>query len=117
MDSDYFWRLVWAWAQLLFILLYAASVAAFLLVLQRRSWRVPTCFSGLLFLALCPFLILFTAAVLRLSRVFYHIDGIANAQQMLSDSVQPLYLGAGTSLVLVVLYSGLYVWRRPPPVA
>ena len=117
LDSYLFWQRVLFWVQILVVLLYAASVAAFLLGLKRRLWRVPTYFSGLFFLALCPFFILFSAAVWRLSHVFYHIDGVANAQEILSYGVQPLYLGVATSSVLVALYSTLFAWQRPHRVA
>ena len=111
MESYLFWQRVLFWVQVLAVVFYAASVTAFLL--GRRRWRVPTYFSGLFFLALCPFFILFSAAVWRLSHVFYHIDGVANAQEILGFGVQPLYLGVATSLVLVALYSALYARQRP----
>lgn len=117
MDDYLFWQRVWFWVQMLFVLCYAASVAAFLLGLKRQSWRVSAYFSGLFFLALCPFFVLFVAAVLRVAPYWYHIDGVANAQQILGYGVQPLYLGVGTSLVLVVLYSMLYAWSHSHPVA
>lgn len=99
-------------AQLLLILFYGASVAASVIGLKRISGRPPLYFSGLFFLALCPFLFLFFATVIRLAPIFYHVDEIANAQALLSDAVAPFYLGAGTTVLLVVLYSFAYSHGR-----
>jgi hypothetical protein len=106
--SDY---LRWI-AQLLLILLYGASVAAFTLGLKRVACRIPIYFSGLLFLALCPFLLLFVAAALRLAPILYHFDRLANAQDLAVYAIAPLYLGLGTTLLLVILYSALHIRSR-----
>ena len=98
------------WAmQMLLIALYGASVAAFVVGLKWIRGALTSYFSGLFFLTLCPFFILFVAAVVRLAPIFYCVDTLSNAQELLSNAVAPLYLGLGTTLLLVLLYSLLYL--------
>ncbi len=92
------WDYIRGIVELLLILSYGGSVAAFVIGLKRAAGRLPGYFSGLFFLALCPFLILFLAAAIRLAPIVRRIDELANAQQALSDAIAPLYLGVVTSL-------------------
>ena len=79
-------------AQLLLILLYGASVAAFAIAMGIRPIESDTV----------------VAAVIRLTPIFYHVDRLANAQELLNYAVAPLYLGLSTTLLLIIFYSLFY---------
>lgn len=92
-------------AQFLLILLFIASVAAFVVGIRCVPCRPQRYFSALFFLALFPFIALTFAAAIRLCPIFYRIDDLANARQLLSYAVMPFYLGTLTTTILVVVYS------------
>ena len=96
------------------ICLYLASIAAFAVGLLRSRGRVHLLFDGLFVLCLCPFIACALVSLLRLHEV---IDaesggGLANLLTKLYDARRPLLLGLATTIVMLLLHSGLYLLHR-----
>jgi hypothetical protein len=101
----------------LFLLLIAATVTFLVLCFRRFPFTGAFC-SGLLFLALVPFIVCAVSTFLRLLGVISiePVVGLWDGDWFgaLRDAAAPFYVGLVVSIAAVCIYSILYVFSRRP---
>jgi hypothetical protein len=92
-------------AQALLILIYATSVALFTIGIIRGDFCYRRYFSRGFFLSLLPLVSLAVAAFIRTQPLIGRLHAMANAREVFLHAVMPVFLGAITSIILIVVYT------------